>query len=308
VIDGGPGEDVLDNDWVDAEAKASAPVTLTLDGRADDGRPGEGDNVTSIERFKVYSGGTFTGTDGPDQYEIEPGEFRTPATCRVAAATTGWSATTTSRRSTAARATTTSRAASTTTRSPAVPARHDLRRRDRRVLQLRDVLPPAVRQRHDRRPRRRGRHRRLRHRTDTVKADPVDVLSNCETVDGGVAKPVTPAVPDDRRWASGPNDGRLGLTVAGAGLRAALRRGLTVQVAAPGPGTVAASVLRGSRTVGRGSAKATAAGAKTIRVRFTKAGRRALRRARTARLTVVVRFTPKQGPAVSERRQVTLRR
>jgi hypothetical protein len=310
VIDGGPGDDVLDNDWVDDSQKASAPVTLTLDGRADDGRPGEGDNVTSIERFKVYSGGTFTGTDGPDHYEIEPGEFRTPATVTGRGGNDrlvgdddvetidggagddyvegGFNNDTLvggPGRDTIF-ADETGAFCNYATYCLAPFGNDTIDARDGEV----DTVDCGI-------------------GTDTVKADAIDVLSNCETVDAGPGKqePVT-AVGPSPKVGPGPGGDRLGLTVRGAKLRAALRNGLSVRVDAPGPGAVGATALRGSRAVGRGSAKAKAAGPQTVRVRFSRAGKRVLRRARTARLTVVVRFTPRRGPAVSATREVTLRR
>jgi hypothetical protein len=310
VVDGGPGEDVIDNDWVDDSQKASAPVTLTLDGRADDGRPGEGDNVTGIERFKVYSGGTFNGTDGADTYEIEPGEFRTPATVNGNGGNDrlvgdddvetidggagddyvegGFN------NDTLVGGPGKDTIFADETGAFCNYATYCLKPFGNDTIDVRDGEADTV---------------DCGIGTDTVKADPIDVLSECESVDTGPKGPVGPVgPPNDPQIGPGPQGGQLGLTIRGAKLQAALRRGLTVRVVAPGAGRLAATAVRGARTVGRGSTKATSAGAKTIRVRFSRAGKRALRRARTARLTVLVRFTPKKGAAVTERRAVTLRR
>ena len=52
VVDGGPGFDRIDQDWNDL---SGAPVTLTLGGGADDGRPGEGDDVRNVEKVISFN-------------------------------------------------------------------------------------------------------------------------------------------------------------------------------------------------------------------------------------------------------------
>jgi Ca2+-binding RTX toxin-like protein len=67
VVDGGPGTDRIEQDWNDL---TDAPVNLTLAGGADDGRPGEGDDVRNVEKLISFHAGTFTGTAGADRIEI----------------------------------------------------------------------------------------------------------------------------------------------------------------------------------------------------------------------------------------------
>jgi Ca2+-binding RTX toxin-like protein len=70
VIDGGAGYDYFEG-WGQPEQLQRQPtVTLTLDGAANDGRPGENDNVTNVEDFQMYVVGSFTGTDGPEKFVI----------------------------------------------------------------------------------------------------------------------------------------------------------------------------------------------------------------------------------------------
>jgi Ca2+-binding RTX toxin-like protein len=69
VIDGGPGNDTLQDDYVNSADGSKPPLTMTLGGGADDGRPGEGDDVENIETVVVSQGGTFTGTDGPEHFK-----------------------------------------------------------------------------------------------------------------------------------------------------------------------------------------------------------------------------------------------
>jgi Ca2+-binding RTX toxin-like protein len=66
VIDGGPGTDFAD-DWVPAgsgDPALSPAATVALDGAPDDGFPGEGDNVTSVERVHAGAALDYTGDDG----------------------------------------------------------------------------------------------------------------------------------------------------------------------------------------------------------------------------------------------------
>lgn len=67
VIDGGPGYDTIGQDWQDL---AGQLLTITLAGGADDGRPGEGDDIRNVENLKGFAGGRFVGTDGPDTIEV----------------------------------------------------------------------------------------------------------------------------------------------------------------------------------------------------------------------------------------------
>jgi Ca2+-binding RTX toxin-like protein len=70
VIDGGAGYDYFEG-WTKPEDLQRQPtVSLTLDGVANDGRPGENDNVTGVEDFQMYVVGSFTGTDGPEKFVI----------------------------------------------------------------------------------------------------------------------------------------------------------------------------------------------------------------------------------------------
>lgn len=71
VIDGGPGIDTGGSgDWMEHPAGDNPAVVVTLDGLANDGSPGEGDNVTSIEKITYTGAGTFVaGSDAVD-FEI----------------------------------------------------------------------------------------------------------------------------------------------------------------------------------------------------------------------------------------------
>jgi Ca2+-binding RTX toxin-like protein len=69
VIDGGPGTDTLQDDWTSRFTDLHPDVNVTLGGAADDGRPGEGDDVRGVERVIIDEGGALTGTDAPEHLE-----------------------------------------------------------------------------------------------------------------------------------------------------------------------------------------------------------------------------------------------
>jgi Ca2+-binding RTX toxin-like protein len=69
VLDGGPGTDRITRDWYAPFGTPQPPVTVSLDGVADDGRPGEGDNVTAVETIHVAY--PITLTAGADAVDFE---------------------------------------------------------------------------------------------------------------------------------------------------------------------------------------------------------------------------------------------
>jgi Ca2+-binding RTX toxin-like protein len=66
VVEGGAGFDTLD-DYDNPGADHNPPITLSYDGAANDGRPGEADNVGGIEKFESHVNGTFAGGPGDDE-------------------------------------------------------------------------------------------------------------------------------------------------------------------------------------------------------------------------------------------------
>jgi len=79
VLDGGPGFDTL-TDWGDCgPASDRRPVTVTVNGKADDGRPGEGDDVRDLDMLKLFVPATVIGTDGDNSVEIYAAADREPS-------------------------------------------------------------------------------------------------------------------------------------------------------------------------------------------------------------------------------------
>lgn len=66
LIDGGPGNDTNAGDWSDGTSTQDHLINVTFDGVANDGRPGEGDNVLSIETISTTRIATLIAGDGAD--------------------------------------------------------------------------------------------------------------------------------------------------------------------------------------------------------------------------------------------------
>jgi hypothetical protein len=69
LVDGGNGNDLL-KDYVEYGTDIHPPANVGLDGIANDGREGEGDDVRSIERMIAYVSGRFVLSDGAEDWQI----------------------------------------------------------------------------------------------------------------------------------------------------------------------------------------------------------------------------------------------
>jgi Ca2+-binding RTX toxin-like protein len=76
VLDGGPGLDrIADAAYNAFDGDPQAAISITLDGRANDGRPGEGDNVIDVELFRLLAPATLVAGAQGVAFEV----FRTVA-------------------------------------------------------------------------------------------------------------------------------------------------------------------------------------------------------------------------------------
>jgi len=121
-------------------------------------------------------------------------------------------------------------------------------------------------------------------------------------IPGGAEPDWGPAdVPADR--ITPPDDGKqdaatLALRLPrGAKLSAALRKGIVLRIAPGRPGKAVGSAKAGRAKAAKGSARVGSKGSAKLKLRFTAKARRSLRRKRSVRLAVTVRFTPKGGGA-----------
>jgi Ca2+-binding RTX toxin-like protein len=69
LIDGGAGIDTVD-DWSIPDKDYNPPISVTMDGVANDGRPGEGDNVVNVEKIASHVSGTLSGGAGDDDLQV----------------------------------------------------------------------------------------------------------------------------------------------------------------------------------------------------------------------------------------------
>jgi hypothetical protein len=127
-------------------------------------------------------------------------------------------------------------------------------------------------------------------------------------IPGGSEPDWGPADVPPARATTRPGGAKLAVTVKRTALQTARRKGLKVTVTVPAAGRLAATARRGGKTVAKGPARPVAAGKRSLTLKFTKAGRRALARGRSAKLTIRVVFTPDGGAAQTTTVSATLRR
>ncbi|HEX8085044.1 MAG TPA: calcium-binding protein [Solirubrobacteraceae bacterium] len=293
VIDGGPGLDTVD-DWGTA---FDAPlVEVTLDGQANDGAPGEGDDVRDVENLETYTAGRFVMSDGADrvsnfaaaeaQTTVIEGRGgndvltggRSEHTIDGGAGNDrvegGWGHDTLT--GGPGRddifGDSTSGNCGGYGQSCTVPFGNDtIDARDGEV----DNVDCGVGE-------------------DTAVVDAIDVVAGCERVDaGGGANPVVPGAVDpktgDDPRSSGPvTPAGARLRLAGrARLRTALRSGLKVRLSGLPAGQVKVTAKHRGKVVARSRAKVATDGTATATLRFTKAAKRALARKKSVPLTIV---------------------
>jgi Ca2+-binding RTX toxin-like protein len=292
VIDGGPGRDSI-TDWMRGDPATEQLVTVTLDGVADDGFPGEGDNVTNMEVVESYGSLRYVGTDGDDIASASEVGNRAELTGKGGNdQLKGTDSDDVIDGGAGADAITAGYGNDTITGGPGQDK--IVADRDGRCNEMHCDLSPgsasdtidAVDGEVDNISCGPGQ--------DTVKADAADVVAaDCEAVTRAGATSQAPGTTPGKGTTPGTTGGTAGTTgkLAVAGrptLRALLKSGLTITVKGRKAGAkVAVSVKRGGTIVAKGSGKAGAGGTAKIKVKVTKAGRKALKRAKTAKLTVV---------------------
>ena len=70
VIDGGAGYDQIEYDWLADVGDYQPPITVSEDGNAGDGRPGEADNVTAVEKIGLNAPVTLIGSDAAEDFSM----------------------------------------------------------------------------------------------------------------------------------------------------------------------------------------------------------------------------------------------
>jgi hypothetical protein len=291
VIDGGPGTDRIEQDWNDLTDSA---LNLTLTGGADDGRPGEGDDVRNVEKVISFHPGTFAGTGGADRIEVV--QVAGPSTVTGGAGDDFVKTSDGVDRLDGGPGTDTIDGGfndDTIVGGPGpdtlygdhptgecgiywckLPAGND-------TIEARDGERDTI---------------TCGFGTDTVNADSIDtVAGDCENVIGRGGR----GPGGDGGNGGGGRAGVLAIKADRTKLRTALAKGLRLQITAPGPGRLRATATAKHKRVASGSRSAAAAGKTRITLKFTKRAKRTLRRAKRAQLKVTVRFTRRGGAATA---------
>lgn len=287
LIDGGNGSDLL-KDYVEYATDVHPPANVSLDGVADDGRDGEGDDVRSVERMIAYVSGRFELTDGAEEWQVwsnmnsgrsvvlgRGGDDRIVAEDAVEDIDGG--------------------AGDDYIEGgknhdvlTGGPGRDTIYGDDTDTSCNADYVESCVLYGNDEIRARDGEADQIDcgAGTDRVIADAADVVAaNCETVERGSApgpeKPGTQA-PETQK------PGSTGFFFAGKAPRlgVALRKGFKVAVKGGKPGKVRIIAVRGTTELASGRAVLAADGSGTVTMRFTRKAARKLRRAR--KVTVVL--------------------
>jgi Ca2+-binding RTX toxin-like protein len=300
VIDGGTGYDNT-QDWSTPSDLQNQPtIDVTLDGVANDGRPGEGDNVVGVEKFQLYVVGRLVGSDAAEDINIyNPGNTGPSSLIgkggndRLIAndfddAVDGGAGNDHVEGGMGNDTVTggpgqdviygDATAASCTWYSCKVPFGND-------VIYARDGEVDNV---------------DCGIGTDKAIVDAGDVVANCETVDTSGSR--------GGGGGGGGGSSALAFTLTKVKLGALRSKGLRIAVPCAGACKVSGSATFKGKKVAAGSTTVLRAGTAKLKLKLTKAGKKSLRTVRKARLSIKVTMTPATGKAVTGRRTVTLKR
>ena len=283
VVDGGAGSDQV-AEYSESGTSVHPPANVSLDGVPNDGRPGEADNVMSIERYVAYVSGRFVLSDGPETWEVWSNMDSGASEVLAGGGddiVTGEDAV---ERIDGGAGNDRLEGGKNHDELIGGPG-EDLIYGDETTSSCNEAFPEScVRYGNDVIRARDGQVDGVDcgAGVDRVIADPADVVAqNCEHVergapsgDPGVAGPTQPAAR------------KLRLAIRVPKLRAALARGLTVRLAGARPGRVKVVAMHGRRVVGRATARIAGDGTGRVTVRFTRTAARRLRGKRLVILKV----------------------
>ncbi|WCB94411.1 hypothetical protein DSM104299_03147 [Baekduia alba] len=292
AVDGGPGIDTIDSDYSSRFRDSTLPVGLsfTMAGGADDGRPGESDDIRNVERLMLAESPRYVGTEGNDFVKVAqstnagslvglggdddlsgadgmetidggPGNDRVIGGFNDDVLTGG-------------------------------PGRDqiigDLPTGDCGPIWCKYPFGNDTINAVD------GEVDTIScgFGTDVVNADAADVVDrDCETISRAGAAPA-PGTPSGKANTNGKTINKTGATARAAlagkvTIAKALKSGFALEVSGAQAGTtLKLSATRTGKVVARGSAKVAKAGTATVKLRFTAKAKRALRHAKTLKLKV----------------------
>ena len=306
VLDGGDGVDTVEGDW-SKNTDENDPLNVTLAGGADDGRPGENDDLRSVEKIVTNSPGSYSGTEAADDIDINQ--------VTVASTVRGNGGDDRLDLSDADDSIDGGAGADrieggygndTITGGPGVDALYgDEPQGECSYIYCK---PPSG---NDTINARDGEADTVDCGVgpgDVANVDAIDNVQGCETVNAAGTVPGNNGQNGGDTGQNGGDQVALAVKFAKVKLAKALKSGVSVKVATPGPGKVTVKARRGSKVVASGSGKAGADGTATAKLKFTRAGKKALKKAKSAKLTVDVTYTPASGSAVKSQVKLTLKR
>jgi len=309
VIDGGPGRDTL-SEYEYNDGTSQRPVHITLDaGGADDGRPGEGDEIIGVEVVHLLVAADMTAGPGGSDLKV----FHTlAAPSRLIGGPgndtlTGFDyddvidggAGDDTLIGGYGHDTITGGPGRDTINADAVDGCNFLECRPiygNDTIYVRDGEVDTV---------------TCGPGTDTVVADPIDVIApDCENVDRGVVSNPKPDGGKTPGQKPGGKSSKLSVSLPKTlSARALKKAGRTLKVTAPGRGKIALTLARGKAgkggTAATGGATAKAAGTVSVSLRARNAKQRRLVRKGTYRL--LVRWTPSSKGAKSKQLTKTIK-
>jgi len=303
VLDGGDGYDTIESDWNEMTSTSTpGPLaTVTLAGGADDGRPGEGDDVRGVEHLELYASGSFTGTGQADKLVVN----RQSQDSTMLGLGGDDELVTSEGNDTLDGGAGNDRLDAGFGDDHVVggPGRDrifgDHPGGDCGPLWCRYPYGNDVIEARD------GEVDQIDCGAgeDRVVADAADVVgADCETVErGGAPEPKPEPKPT-------PSGKKLRISASAVTVAKALKGKLALKLTVPGAGRLKLQVLRGRALVATTSGTVEEAGAYTATARPSAAGKRALRKKGRVKLTLRATFTPAQGAAVKATGTVTLKR
>jgi Ca2+-binding RTX toxin-like protein len=308
VIDGGAGFDTVEGEWRKT-VDSRDPITVTLAGAADDGRPGEHDDLRGVEHVVTNIHGTYDGSEGADDIDIN--QVTVASTVRGNGGDDTLDLSDADDSIDGGAGNDHIEGGNGNDRIVGGPGADWIHGDEpggecsyiycklpsgNDTIDVRDGEADQV---------------SCGVGTDTVLADAIDTVSNdCETINRTGTGTGTGGGPANGNGGdNGANDtSSLTIEFGAVKLRKALKSGVRVRFTAPAAGKVALVARRGSKVVATGSGTVRADGSAALTLKFSKAGRKALGRAKKASLTVDVLYQPSGGAAVQGQTKLTLKR
>jgi Ca2+-binding RTX toxin-like protein len=308
LLDGGPGTDQID-EWTIPSADVHPMPSVSLNGAADDGRPGEGDNVQGVEKYTFHVSATFAGSDAAEDvsilnvdegssnlsggggndvlkaYDMNDTVDGGPGDDRVEGGlgndiVTGGPGKDMIMGDTSA--------ASCGYYSCKISFGNDtIYAQDGEV----DQIDCGIGE-------------------DTAYVDPTDVVTNCETVIKGSGTTPAPGNPSQGGTTKDPKNAKAsGLTLVGAAKITALLAGkLTVGVPCAAACKVTVTARQGKKTIATGRATQLSAGTAKVKLKVARKAKRALKRAKTIKVTLTATIAGATGKPVKLTKALTLKK